>query len=344
MRQQLLPGPLMVDIEGLSVTDRDREIIAHPLVGGIILFSRNYHDRDQLRALINDMRGCRQGDLLIAVDHEGGRVQRFKHDFTAIPPMRVYGERYNHDRKSALSAMFDTAALLACELRECGVDFSFAPVVDIDHGKSDVIGDRSFHHSAEAVVDLAGAVIDGFASVGCANVIKHFPGHGSVAEDTHEQFAHDRRTLQDIAGSDQLPFAKLANRASAVMPAHVVYDDVDHLPASLSRIWLTEILRGQLGFDGAIISDDLSMAAVARLAPASETAQQALQAGSDMVLICNDRDAVERSLDALDITSAVSTHGSVSAKRLLKLKAKADFNGLNDSRIAATRELISSLA
>ena len=340
MRQQLLPGPLMVDIDGLSVTDQDREIIAHPSVGGIILFSRNYHDRDQLRSLVHELRRCRDGDLLIAVDHEGGRVQRFKHDFTVIPPMRVYGERYNQDQTSALSALSDTAALLASELRECGVDFSFAPVVDIDHGKSDVIGDRAFHQSAEAVVDLAGAVIDGFASVGCANVIKHFPGHGSVAEDTHEQFAHDRRSREDIARSDQLPFAQLASRASAVMPAHVVYDEVDHLPASLSRVWLTEILRGQLGFDGAIISDDLSMAAVARLAPASETAQQALQAGSDMVLICNNRDSVEQTIDAIDISS----YATVSAKRLLKLKAKTDVTGPDDSRLASTRKLIQSLA
>ncbi len=295
--ETLMPGPLMIDIEGVSLTDTDRELIKHPLVGGVILFTRNYRNRVQLRALTDAVRAARPGPLLIAVDHEGGRVQRFRDEFTRIPAMRFFGRQYDIDPHAASVSCTDAAMLLAWELRECGLDFTFAPVVDIDHGCSSVIGDRALHSNAQAVTDLAAAVIEGFRRAGCASVLKHFPGHGSVVADTHTSIAVDPRTYDEIDSTDLIPFRHLCRYATAVMPAHVVYESVDTQPASLSAVWQRQILRDKLGFQGAVISDDLSMSAVANIAPQAETATVALLAGTDLALICNDRPAVLAALN-----------------------------------------------
>lgn len=289
---KLMPGPLMIDIEGDSLSDADRELIKHPLVGGLILFTRNYRNRVQLRELTDAARAARPGPLLIAVDHEGGRVQRFRDEFTRIPAMRLFGQQYDIDPQDAFNRCTDAAMLLAWELRECGLDFTFAPVVDIDHGCSSVIGDRALHSNAQAVTDLGAAVIEGFRRAGCASVLKHFPGHGSVVADTHTSIAVDPRPYNEIDSTDLIPFRHLCNDAAAVMPAHVVYESVDTQPASLSTVWQRDILRDKLGFQGVVISDDLSMSAVADIASQAETATVALHAGTDLVLICNDRPAV----------------------------------------------------
>ncbi len=333
-------GPLMVDVEGQTLSSEDQEIVSHPLVGGIILFSRNFHDRNQLKSLIAQLRSSRNGALLIAVDHEGGRVQRFRDEFTVIPAMRKFGQQYSVDRVAALKAIRDTAALMVFELAECDIDFTFAPVVDIDQGLSGVIGDRALHDTVDGVVDLAWALIEGFDSVGCASVLKHFPGHGSVVEDTHLDFAHDKRGHDAITLSDQLPFEKLCRSATAIMSSHVIYDAIDSLPASLSRVWLTDILRKKLGFGGAIISDDLSMAAVAGLGSASDSTQMALAAGSDLVLICNNRRAVEKTLDELG--ALPFEYGGV--QRRLSLARQVRGNMPDANQLAATRQLLESMA
>lgn len=296
-----LPGPLMVDVATDSLTTEDLELIAHPLVGGVILFTRNYRSKDQLRALIKDLRAARNGPLLIAADHEGGRVQRFREEFTLIPPMRRFSERYDQDKKAGLAAVRDAAFLMAWELRECGLDFTFSPVVDIDHGQASVIGDRALHNNAKAVAEMGHAVIEGLNQAGCGSVIKHFPGHGSVSADTHTSLAVDKRPYDEIALTDLPPFCDLCSVATAVMPAHVIYESVDSLPASLSSVWQQQILRDKLNFKGAIISDDLTMAGVANIAPQARSAAMAIAAGTDLALICNDRQAALAAVDNADI-------------------------------------------
>lgn len=291
MSPPMMPGPLMTDVEGVELTTEDQELIRHPRVGGVILFTRNYQNRAQLRVLTTAIRAARPGPILIAADQEGGRVQRFREEFTAIPAMRLLGQKYDEDPAAACRTCANAALILAWELRQCGLDFTFAPVVDIDHGQSSVIGDRSLHARAEAVSELAGAIMSGFRQAGCISVLKHFPGHGSVSADTHTGFAVDPRSIEEITSTDLQPFSDLCTTAGAIMPAHVVYESVDDKPASLSAHWQQKILRQKLNFTGAIISDDLSMAAVSEIASPGETAAMALQAGSDLVLICNDRQA-----------------------------------------------------
>lgn len=340
MTKSLNPGPLMIDVDGLSLSSEDRDIVSHPAVGGIILFSRNFASRAQLVSLIADIRASRHGELVIAVDHEGGRVQRFRQEFTVIPAMQKFGDLYDLNQAQALQTLRQTASLMASELADCDIDFTYAPVVDIDHGLSEVIGDRALHHTGEGVVDLATALIEGFNAVGCACVLKHYPGHGGVVEDTHLDFAHDHRSYNDIASTDQLPFEKLAAVATAVMSSHVVYDAVDTLPASLSRAWLTDTLRNQLGFQGAIISDDLSMAAVAKLGSADQTTQMAIDAGSDLILICNDRNAVTQTLDSMPQPLIDPD----SLQRRLKLKRKPGCQVPAADQLAAVRQMIESMA
>ena len=285
------PGPLMIDVNGYVLSSEERELIAHPRVGGIILFSRNYESRPQLQSLIEQIRASRPGPLLIAVDHEGGRVQRFRDGFTAIPPMRHFGDLYETQARQACSLLADTSCLVAAELASCDVDFSFSPCVDIDHELSSVIGDRSLHCSVEGVVALARAALEGYRQGGMAGVIKHFPGHGGVQNDTHLGFATDSREFEHIASAEMQPFEQLVGVATAVMPAHVIYSAVDEMPASLSAFWQQDILRQRLGFTGAIVSDDLSMNAATGIAHQSQTALLAVRAGTDLALICNDQEA-----------------------------------------------------
>jgi beta-N-acetylhexosaminidase len=303
-------SPLIIDIAGTALTDVDRRRLAHPLVGGLILFARNWQDRRQLTALCADIKSVRD-DLLICVDHEGGRVQRFKSDgFTHLPPMRALGDAWMKDEgaegASALAAADAASAcgfVLASELRACGVDLSFKPVLDLDHGPSGVIGDRAFHRDARVVAMLAKSLMHGLLASGMAACGKHFPGHGYVAADSHVDVPVDKRTLKAILADDAAPYGWLSTTLPSVMPAHVIYPKVDARPAGFSGRWLHEILRGQLGFTGAIFSDDLSMEGARRIdgrdVSYAEAAAVALGAGCDMVLLCNQSVDGGEAVDAL---------------------------------------------
>ncbi len=284
-------APLIIDIAGLTLSKQDRQRLKHPLVGGIILFARNWQNRSQLTGLCADIKKVRK-DLLICVDHEGGRVQRFKTDgFTHLPTMRTLGNLWMKDAMKATNAATACGYILASELRACGVDFSFTPVLDLDFGESSVIGDRSFHRDPRVAALLAKSLMYGLLQSGMANCGKHFPGHGFVKADSHTDIPFDKRSLKAILADDAAPYNWLSGSLTSVMPAHVIYPKVDSRPAGFSSKWLGDILRGQCGFTGAIFSDDLSMEA-ARLiddkrVSYTEAAVTALNAGCDMVLLCN---------------------------------------------------------
>ncbi len=282
-------GPVFLGVEGPRLSADDRERLGHPLTGGVILFTRNFESSPQLKALTAEIHALRTPQLLVAVDHEGGRVQRFRDGFTAIPPMRTLGELWERDVAGAAREAARLGRVLAGELRAHGIDFSFTPVLDLDHGASAVIGDRAFHRNPNAVAHLAAALLDGLRAGGMAGVGKHFPGHGHVAADSHTDLPVDERAFAAIAAEDLVPFGALVQRGlEAIMPAHVVYPDVDAEPAGYSRKWLQEILRGRLGFDGLIFSDDLGMAGAAGAGDLVARAEASLAAGCDMVLACND--------------------------------------------------------
>ena len=293
-------GPVMLDIDGLSLTPADRDLLREPAVGGLILFSRNYESPQQLTDLVDEVRTLRSPPPIIAVDHEGGRVQRFRDGFTAIPPMRVIGRQFRADPKSALALARQAGWLIAAELRACGIDLCFAPCVDLDWGVSDIIGDRAFHARAEVVAELAAEFSRGLRSAGMAAVAKHFPGHGAVVADSHEQLPVDRREYGDVL-DDMRPYDKLIGNGllAGVMMAHIVYSQMDPLPAGFAPYWIQRELRSRLGFDGAVLSDDLSMKATRRYGTMPERARLALEAGCDMVLVCNDRDAAQATVRAL---------------------------------------------
>ena len=304
-------APLIIDIEGTSLSKLDRQRLQHPLVGGLVLFARNWQDRAQLSALCRSIKQLR-ADLLICVDHEGGRVQRFKTDgFTHLPAMRALGEVWLQDGQGGQGsgAMRATNAATACgyvlgaELRACGLDLSFTPVLDLDFGASSVIGDRAFGRDPRMVSLLAKSLMHGLLQSGMANCGKHFPGHGFVRADSHTDLPVDRRSLKAILAEDAAPYGWLNTTLSSVMPAHVVYPKVDARPAGFSQRWLGDILRGQLGFGGAVFSDDLSMAGARVLdgEPVShaQAAVAALNAGCDLVLLCNQSSDGGAVLDAL---------------------------------------------
>jgi beta-N-acetylhexosaminidase len=300
-------APVVLDIAGTALSDVDRRRLANPLVGGMILFARNWKDRRQITALCEQVHAVR-GDLLICVDHEGGRVQRFREGgFTHLPPMRAFGKLWMKDALAATNAATAAGYVLAAELRACGVDLSFTPVLDLDWGESGVIGDRAFHRDARVAAMLAKSLMHGLLRAGMANCGKHFPGHGFVKADSHTDIPVDKRGLNAILAEDAAPYAWLNTTLASVMPAHVIYPKVDSRPAGFSKRWLEEILRGQLGFGGAIFSDDLSMAGARQIdgreVGYTEAAVAALQAGCDMVLLCNQSvkqpAAVDELLDGL---------------------------------------------
>ncbi|MBV7539628.1 beta-N-acetylhexosaminidase [Acidovorax sp. sic0104] len=305
-------APLILDVAGKELTDADRRRLAHPLTGGVILFSRNWEDRVQLLQLTSSIKAVRD-DLLICVDHEGGRVQRFRTDgFTHVPPMRALGELWMKDALAATNAATACGYVLGAELRACGVDFSFTPVLDLDHGESGVIGDRAFHRDPRVAALLAKSLMHGLLQAGMANCGKHFPGHGFVKADSHTEVPIDRRSLKAILADDAAPYPWLSTTLTSVMPAHVIYPKVDSRPAGFSQRWLQDILRRQMRFDGAIFSDDLSMEGARRLdgqlVGYTDAAIAALAAGCDMVLLCNqsigDGRAVDELIDGLEKAQA----------------------------------------
>ncbi len=291
----------MVGIPGTRLTSRDIEVLSHPNVGGVILFNRNYDQPRQLTELTEQIHSLRKPQLLIAVDHEGGRVQRFLEGFSRIPPMRSLGDIYDQSPNKALTLSEELGWLMAAELGACGIDISFSPVLDLDHGISDIIGNRAFHSDFQSAAELARAHMRGMKNAGMTAVGKHFPGHGGVKLDTHKTIVHDTRPLVDLETSDLIVFERMIHYGlAALMTAHVIYPDVDTLPASLSNKWISEILWKKLKFEGAIFSDDMMMQGVIDLIDDPVVrSQQAIDAGSDMVLICNDDSVIEQTVDGL---------------------------------------------
>ena len=293
-------GPVMLDVAGKVLTPEDEKRLRHPLVGGVILFGRNYESPRQLAELTAGIRAIRTPQLLIAVDHEGGRVQRFREGFTRIPPMREFGKLWDAHPKKAKHLAEQTGWVLASELRAHGIDFSFTPVLDVDYGSSGVIGDRAFHAEPQAIAELAHSLLLGMKKAGMATVGKHFPGHGFVRADSHLEIPVDERDLSDIEMCDLIPFRQMVDFGlTAVMPAHVIYPKVDPRPAGFSKVWLKDILRGQLGFEGCIFSDDLSMEGATVAGGIVQRAEAALNAGCDMVLVCNKPESADELLNGL---------------------------------------------
>ena len=290
----------MLDIEGRQLTPADRALLQEPAVGGVILFSRNYESPSQLADLIAGIRALRSPPLLIAVDHEGGRVQRFRDGFSAIPPMRRLGRQYDGDSEEAVALAKTAGWLIASELRAMNIDLSFTPCVDLDWGVSEIIGNRAFHRNPDVVSELASAFCNGLRSAGMAAVAKHFPGHGAVVADSHDQLPVDRRSYGDLL-DDMRPYEKLIakRQLAGVMIAHIVYAETDPLPASFSSYWIKQQLRSALNYDGAVLCDDLSMKATETMGSMPKRARLALQAGCDMVIVCNNRPAASATVAAL---------------------------------------------
>lgn len=332
----------MVDVAGKSLAEDDRARLLHPSVGAVILFARNYESPEQIAGLTAEIRALREPELLISVDHEGGRVQRFRAGYTAIPPMAELGRQWDSDPAGAVRRAKAAGFLIAAELAASGVDFSFTPVLDLNLGRSSVIGDRAFHADPNAVSELAGALIDGLTRGGVGAVGKHFPGHGYAHEDSHVAFPVDQRSLDEIRARDLVPYRRLAPLLGGVMPAHVAYPSVDPNPAGFSRFWLQQILRGELAFDGVIFTDDLSMEGASVAGGIVARAQAALQAGCDMVVVCNKPASADELLAGLKVA-----HDPQRNERLARLRAKPTYVSLSAARAdtvyaTALRELTSS--
>jgi beta-N-acetylhexosaminidase len=336
-------GPVMLDVAGTTLTADDRARLRHPLTGGVILFSRNFESCAQLVQLTAEIHALRNPPLIIAVDHEGGRVQRFREGFTRIPPMRELGLVWDHDRRRAATLAHALGFVLAAELRVHGVDLSFTPVLDVDYGNSSVIGDRAFHSRPEAIAELATAVMHGLREGGMAAVGKHFPGHGHVRADSHHEVPVDDRPLADIENEDLIPFRRLIDAGlGGIMPAHVIYPAVDAAPAGFSGIWLKRILRDELGFDGVIFSDDLSMEGASVAGGVVDRGRAALSAGCDMVLVCNNPQSADELLHGLEyampavaLARLARIHGRMHATDAVRLR--------EDARYVAALHAISGL-
>jgi len=313
-------GPLMVDIAGTELSADDIRVLGHPLVGSVLLFTRNYRNPRQLSELTAGIRAVRTPHLLIAVDHEGGRVQRFREGFTRLPAARLLGRRFDEDRRDALELAQSVAWLMAAELRAVGVDFSFAPCIDLDYGASEIIGDRAFHSDPDTVAALGTATLLGMREAGMPAIAKHFPGHGAVVADSHVALPVDRREFADLE-ADIRPYRTLIdNNLAGIMAAHVVFPAVDALPASLSQRWIEGVLRGELGFHGCVFADDLTMAGAAAFGDVIARAELALAAGCDVLPICNDRHSVESVLGRLQ----AKVGSAASQARLVRMRARGE--------------------
>lgn len=333
-------GPVVLDVEGLALTDADRNRLRHPQVGGVILFARNVDNPSQVAALCAEIRALRSPELLITVDQEGGRVQRLKYGFTDVPPMRRLGDRWDVDAAGALEDAHACGLVIGAELALHGIDFSFAPVLDVDHGGSSVIGDRAFHRDPAAIIVLADAVQRGFRDAGVNTVGKHYPGHGYVRADSHHEVPIDERPYAEIEAADLKPFAALAmNGMGAVMPAHVIYTQVDAHPAGFSSKWLKEILRSKLHFDGMIFSDDLMMEGASVAGGVTARAHAALDAGCDMVLLCNDPTRADELLAGLSSRAVADTLAVRSARMRVRREALVA-PGFAQRLVAAQRRVL----
>lgn len=309
-------GALMLDLEGLALTDDEKTLITHPHVGGIILFARNFQSVEQVTALVASIRAIRK-ELIIAVDQEGGRVQRFREGFVKLPPMKTFGDLYAMQPDEARQRSYQCGWLMASEILAVGVDISFAPILDVDCGLSRVIGDRSFHSDPQIAIKLLREFIRGMHDAGMAATGKHFPGHGSVEADSHVAMPVDTRSWAEIEALDLVPFTALARELQGIMPAHVIYSRVDDKPAGFSPFWLQDILRQRLGFDGVIFSDDLSMEGAGAAGSYADRVNAALDAGCDMVLVCNHRAGALQALKALEARGQVPEQS-----RFARLKGK----------------------
>ncbi len=318
-------GPLMLDLSGCEITPDEKDLLDHPLIGGVILFSRNYHDQKQLKELVEQLRLVTRNNMLIAVDHEGGRVQRFRQDFSVIPAMGSIYQRTEQNIELAQAYCEQFGWLMAAELLAFDIDISFAPVLDID-GISEVIGDRSFDPSPEIIVPLASQFIKGMHRAGMKSTGKHFPGHGNVREDSHIAMPVDRRSEQEIIDYDMRIFSEIHQQGllDAVMPAHVVYPEVDELPAGFSKIWIQNYLRGKMQFDGVVFSDDLSMQGAVHIGNIAQRADAAMAAGCDMVLVCNNPNGAAQVIDSLD-NDAFIAHPLKARLAKLAKSSSADF-------------------
>lgn len=327
-------GPVMLDIAGTQLTVDDERRLLHPLTGGVILFARNYTDHHQLMDLTQQIHALRSPHLLIAVDHEGGRVQRFHKDFSRLPAMRELGKLWDKNQNRARHLAKQTGFVLAAELNACGVDFSFTPVLDIDHGQSCVIGDRAFHRDPGIVCELAYHLMLGLKKGGMPAIGKHFPGHGYIQTDSHLEKSIDQRSYLEIEISDLIPFRHMIEAGIAgIMPAHVIYPQIDAKPAGFSATWLQEILREQLQFEGCIFSDDLSMRGAGEyLESMLQRAQAALSAGCDMILVCNNPVGADEILNhlkwetpAINLSRLARLHGKNHFGSLIKLRKNGEY-------------------
>jgi len=312
----------MLDLNGTELSAEEIELLQHPIIGGVIFFSRNYESAAQITELTRHIRQIAGKDILISVDHEGGRVQRFRSEFTELPAVANLGMIYQNNPAEAQLLARKSGWLMAAEVRAVGIDFSFAPVLDLDYGVSDVIGDRAFHRAPDIVATLANAYTKGMKDAGMASTGKHFPGHGAVTADSHLDIPIDTRSKADIWQDDIIPFAQLAKQGlDAVMPAHIIYEQLDKHPAGFSPYWLQEVLRRELDFDGVIFSDDLSMEGATVVGGYTERAEAAMEAGCDMILVCNARAGA---IEVLDSANIQQTKASI--RRLERMRGEPFVN------------------
>ncbi len=331
-------APLMLDLDGIELSEEEKELLQHPLTGGVILFTRNYESVEQLNQLVKAIRATTNTGILISVDHEGGRVQRFRKEFTELPAIAKLSEN-DHSEKSS----YQHGWLMAAEVRAMDIDFSFAPVLDINYGVSEVIGDRAFNQDPQVISHLATEYIKGMRDAGMASTGKHFPGHGAVTEDSHHEIPRDSRPRTEIWQADIIPFAELIKQGlDAVMPAHVIYSEIDDKPAGFSPYWLQTVLRKELNFDGVIFSDDLTMEGASVMGGFTERAEAAMHAGCDMVLVCNNRQGVIEVIDKAKLEQSEK-----SSQRLTRMIGKSHMNRsalLDTKRWAEAVDEMSALA